>query len=396
MKKDLQQDMLDVTQKLRSNIFNWKGQFTPQFVEYMLSCYTDENSVVADPFLGSGTVLSESIRKGLSCVGFEVNPSAYYMASFFEYALMNDAERYDVISEVEELIKSILSGYSDNDMIYNNSSDYRESYCNLLNFASKLAVLSSAKNKSLLLNILFLSEKDKKKTLKESIMANFEKMKNNLQTLPHGIQTIKANLGDARNIGCTYENCIDFILTSPPYINVFNYHQNYRGIIESFGYDVLSVANSEIGANRKHRSNRFKTVVQYAIDMGQTLQSCSKALKVGGRMVFVVGRISTVRGTYFQNSRIIKEIVDKIPSLVLEEENSRQFTNRYGENIIEDILTIKKVNTEDLSDSALFEEIGYKQLECALHHVKDDVKQDILDILNGKRDIQMSPIYSKS
>jgi hypothetical protein len=113
-------------------------------------------------------------------------------------------------------------------------------------------------------------------------------------------------------------------------------------------------------------------------------------------MVFVVGRISTVRGTFFQNSRIIKEIVDKIPSLVLEEENSRQFTNRYGENIIEDILTIKKVNTEDLSDSALFEEIGYKQLECALHHVKDDVKQDILDILNGKRDIQMSPIYSKS
>lgn len=396
MKIELQQDMLDVTQKLRSNIFNWKGQFTPQFVEYMLSCYTDENSVVADPFLGSGTVLSESIRKGLSCVGFEVNPSAYYMASFFEYALMNDAERYDVISEVEELIKSLLSGYSDNDMIYNNSSDYRESYCNLLNFASKLAVLSSAKNKSLLLNILFLSEKDKKKTLKESIMANFEKMKNNLQTLPHGIQTIKANLGDARSIGCTYENCIDFILTSPPYINVFNYHQNYRGIIESFGYDVLSVANSEIGANRKHRSNRFKTVVQYAIDMGQTLQSCSKALKVGGRMVFVVGRISTVRGTFFQNSRIIKEIVDKIPSLVLEEENSRQFTNRYGENIIEDILTIKKVNTEDLSDSALFEEIGYKQLECALHHVKDDVKQDILDILNGKRDIQMSPIYSKS
>ena len=45
---------------------------------------------------------------------------------------------------------------------------------------------------------------------------------------------------------------------------------------------------------------------------------------------------------------------------------------------------------------ALFEEIGYKQLECALHHVKGDVKQDILDILNGKRDIQMSPIYSKS
>ena len=158
---------------------------------------------------------------------------------------------------------------------------------------------------------------------------------------------------------------------------------------------MLSVANSEIGANRKHRSNRFKTVVQYAIDMGQTLNSCSKSLKVSGRMVFVVGRLSTVRGVQFQNSYIIKEIVAKIPSLVLEEENSRKFINRYGENIIEDILTIKKINAEELSESQFFEEIGYKQLECALQYAKEDVKQDILDILKGKRDIQMSPIYSK-
>ena len=396
MKKKLEQNKLDVVEKQRSNMFNWKGQFTPQFVEYMLSCYTDEDSVVADPFLGSGTVLYESTRRNLPCVGFEVNPSAYYMASFFEYALLNEKDRYELIQEVNEHIASVLNGYADDAMVYNKADDYRTAYSNLLEATSSLYALSSDRTKSFILNILFLCEKDKKKTLKGAVMANFEQMKENLLSLPYSTQGVKAHLGDARSVGSDYENSIDYILTSPPYINVFNYHQNYRGIIECFGYDVLSVANSEMGANRKHRSNRFKTVVQYAIDMGQTIHSCSKALKVGGRMSFVVGRLSTVRGTHFYNSQIIKEIVSEIPSLELESENLRQFTNRYGENIIEDILTIKKVGNETESKSYLsrFERIGYKQIECALEYADEAVKPDLNEILNGKRDIQMSPIYS--
>lgn len=32
----LEQNKLDVVHKHRSNYFNWKGQFTPEFVEYLL------------------------------------------------------------------------------------------------------------------------------------------------------------------------------------------------------------------------------------------------------------------------------------------------------------------------------------------------------------------------
>ena len=62
---------------------------------------------------------------------------------------------------------------------------------------------------------------------------------------------------------------IDFVITSPPYINVFNYHQNYRKSVEATGFNVLEVARSEIGSNRKFRSNRFLTVIQYALDIYQ-------------------------------------------------------------------------------------------------------------------------------
>jgi len=54
---------LNVTQKTRSNPFSWRGQFTPELVEYFLDVHADSDSLIADPFSGSGTVLLESLKK---------------------------------------------------------------------------------------------------------------------------------------------------------------------------------------------------------------------------------------------------------------------------------------------------------------------------------------------
>ncbi|HRF93979.1 MAG TPA: hypothetical protein PLZ51_02230, partial [Aggregatilineales bacterium] len=80
--------------------------------------------------------------------------------------------------------------------------------------------------------------------------------------MPYSTMPIDVILADARAMPVPQQS-IDFVLTSPPYINVLNYHQQYRTSIESFGYNILQIAKSEIGSNRKHRSNRFLTVIQY-------------------------------------------------------------------------------------------------------------------------------------
>ena len=51
----LDQQRLDVTNKTRSNIFGWRGQFTPEFVEYLLDETETGTGLVVDPFCGSGT-----------------------------------------------------------------------------------------------------------------------------------------------------------------------------------------------------------------------------------------------------------------------------------------------------------------------------------------------------
>ena len=389
----LEQNKLNVVHKQRSNFFNWKGQFTPEFIEYLLDCYANENSIVADPFSGSGTVLSEAIRKNMSCIGFEVNPSAFFMSKFYEYAMYDAEERHRLYNELRTTIGHYVMGIPENLMVYVDSLDYRISYANLINFATYVAQNIDGKLIPFMINVLFLCEKDKKLPLRESLIRNIIYIRDLFFSLPSAKKSVIANLGDARSLGLQYKKLVDLVITSPPYINVFNYHQNYRGIVECFGYDILKVASSEIGSNRKHRSNRFKTVVQYAIDMGHTLFNTSMALKQGGRMIFVVGRESMVRKTPFYNSRIIEDIVEAIPSLYIESVNERQFGNRYGECIKEDIITIVKHGEDANMDLAVFEQIGMNHIKNALLYADSELEGDLLAILCKKELIVESPIY---
>ena len=50
----------------------------------MLTNYDSENSVVFDPFLGSGTVLFECALLGLESSGCEINPAAISFAKIYE------------------------------------------------------------------------------------------------------------------------------------------------------------------------------------------------------------------------------------------------------------------------------------------------------------------------
>src|SRR5579863_6143932 len=65
------QPRLNIDDKIRSNLFPWSGQFSPQLVHALLETFGRPGCLVADPFMGSGTVLVESARVGLSAIGSE-------------------------------------------------------------------------------------------------------------------------------------------------------------------------------------------------------------------------------------------------------------------------------------------------------------------------------------
>jgi hypothetical protein len=53
------QERLDLDNRSRTSLFPWRGQFSPELIERLLSEYAVSGSVIADPLVGSGTTLFE-------------------------------------------------------------------------------------------------------------------------------------------------------------------------------------------------------------------------------------------------------------------------------------------------------------------------------------------------
>jgi hypothetical protein len=48
--RELSPKLLNIEDKNRSNLFAWRGQFSPQLIQYLLDAYCLPGSVVLDPF----------------------------------------------------------------------------------------------------------------------------------------------------------------------------------------------------------------------------------------------------------------------------------------------------------------------------------------------------------
>lgn len=390
---NLIQDKLDVNTKKRANLFNWRGQFTPEFVEYIIETFNcTSDSVVLDPFAGSGTVLIESALKGISSVGFEINPAAFQMANFYKYTSLDLKDRQNLVMSIESKLAPALDQLNCQPL-YIDSKDYRNSYKNLIGFAKYIKSECSENELPYFMNMLFNSEKDKKLTLKDSISKSFSYFRNALYGLPYTNADITVHHQDARKAGELYENQVDLILTSPPYINVFNYHQNYRAVTESFDYNILKVAHSEFGSNRKNRGNRLLTVIQYCVDMEESLFSFWKSLKPNGKMVMVVGRESNVRKTPFYNSEIVLELINEMDCFDLIDKSERAFVNKFGKRIVEDIIIVeKKTNIKPKIEIA--KSVAKKHLVNAQAMAPKEVEDDFIDAINRIDKVIASPIFN--
>lgn len=327
-KMSIPQGELNIDNKTRSNLFAWTGQFSPQFVETLLNYYAVKDDIILDPFAGSGTTLGEAARKGISAYGIELNPSAYYMAKIYELANKPILKREKLIQETEEILASILQTEQIlPTLIERIEHDHSSELSTLL---CALVVLLDLFNNPLSLTLLF---------------TKWEALKNTVLKLPYTDAEIHMDMGDSRHFSHQVKKAT-LLITSPPYINVLNYHQKYRRSVETLGFDVLAIAKKEIGSNRKNRSNRLLTVIQYCIDMALSIKEAIYSCSPKARMIYVVGRESNVLGYSFCNSRLIYEIATEIFQLPLLLRQERVFKNRFGKMIYEDILHFENIQSE--------------------------------------------------
>jgi hypothetical protein len=321
---EISQPVLNIENRSRTNLFPWNGQFSPLLIEALLARYAGKDAVVLDPFAGSGTVLCEAGRRQLRAVGAEINPAALRMASTYELINVPHAERSPLLRSLDDIIHPL------------SSPERRRSA--LLSGLVRAAATAPDRRAAGLLETLIIRLDHRRAPLSGARLAEaWARLRALVCALPHSPEPIRAHNVDARDLPAITPPA-DLVLTSPPYINVFNYHQQYRPSAEALGWDLLRVARSEIGANRKHRGNRFLTVAQYCLDMTQVLAHLAQRCRPSARLIFVLGRESCVLGTSFCTGLIFHLLAEEALGMRTVLRQERAFTNRFGQLICEDLL----------------------------------------------------------
>ena len=379
------QEKLDIIEKTRANLFVWRGQFSPQLIETILSFYCPSNSVILDPFVGSGTVLLEASYLSLEAYGFEINPAAYIMSHTYEF--INDSQKKEVLKNLRNIVDQEfpLRIFEVSDQV-ENLVDKLQNTRNMLPDRSK--VLFDA--------LVILLDVCNNKITQEFIQKKFLHLSNIITKLPYSQKPIRVGLSDARSLPLK-NNQIDFVVTSPPYINVFNYHQNYRQSAEILGWDLLKIAKSEIGSNRANRSNRFYTVVQYCLDMGDILKELARVTKQQARIVLIVGQESNVLGVPFYNADIIEKIGVKTKLFQKVLRQKRKFKNKFGKVIIEDIINFINLNNQVSQEviEQISREVAFEVLESSRLFVSSENQLCLESAIAKVNNIQKTPILDK-
>lgn len=390
--RSIKPEHLNLAGRQRTNPFPWRGQFSPELIELLLSTYGPSSGTVLDPFAGVGTTLWESARRGFDAVGTEINPAALTMAQSLRFVPLTERERRSALSSARARLGEV-EGHGSAGPLFNGhaESNGHGNGCAKRSMAVAIDTSRNELERIAMANTLLRAMEDSPADPGASLFTAFDSYAAAVMSLPYAQSDMAVHHADARRSPAA-DGAIDLVLTSPPYINVFNYHQNGRAAMEALGWDLLSVARSEFGANRKHRGNRFLTVVQYALDMAQWLAEMRRVLSPTGRMIVIIGRESNVRGVAFKNGMLLAALAESSGySLVMRQE--REFVTRFGESIVEDILHFQPGADPAGDTQATARAIGVANLSAAMQpQLARDVASDLHAAIAEASMVRPSPI----
>lgn len=247
----------DTTTLPRHRWYYFKEGFSPFLVEKAIEqTEVGKDELIIDPFNGSGTTTLTSSLLGHNSVGIEVNPFTSFLSDAkvknVEVSELNNLES-KLFKSVEKGISSPLLGYSTfsetkkldkwlfNDAVLNAFEGGWQHSNSITGYNSRklvrLALISAAMQncnakrdgKCLRYRDGWGNNKFDKNSFVESLILNLSNIKEDIQEKPIKRKS-KILKGDCRSILKTSAELNNFKLciTSPPYLNTFDYTDIYR------------------------------------------------------------------------------------------------------------------------------------------------------------------------
>lgn len=103
------------TTYLTHSYYTYPAKFIPQLVNRLMTLYSNENDIIVDPFMGSGTTIVEAMLYNRKSLGVDINPIAK-LVSKVKTTPLNIKK---LKSEHEVLINKLCDTYDDKESFFN-------------------------------------------------------------------------------------------------------------------------------------------------------------------------------------------------------------------------------------------------------------------------------------
>lgn len=363
--KSIDWDFPDASPDFLANIHPYPARFIPDIPrELILALGCDQNSVILDPFCGSGTTLVEAQRAGFESVGVDLNPIACLISSVklqklpqnFLLAANNVFESakktFDVCVEIPK-IPNLDHWFK---------ADVQKALSAILKHI-ELQEDDTVKNplKLALSSIIVRVSNQESDTRYAAVDNNytasdvFNAFSNACNKIADIKQAISLNCGyskiinrDIQKVTTTdIEKRVGLVITSPPYPNAYEYWLYHKYRMWWLGFDPIQVRTFEIGARPHYQKKNGQTEEDFRQQMSRVFDMLTDVLIVGGHVCFVVGR-SIIKGKEVDNAELIRNVAHEhrmiyVANIEREIASTRKsFNLKYGKIKTENILIFRK------------------------------------------------------
>ena len=335
------------SQELTHDIHPYFAKFAPEIPHNLIRKLTEKEETVLDPFCGSGTTLIESLALDRNAVGVDANPLACLIAKV-KTTKLQSGDRKIAKKVVEDVSTNINELYGQQTFsqqefskpklpeFYNRDKWFNENVQQELSIIKER--IETVENERVydLLRLSFSriivgvsnQESESRYTAVEKNISNKETVrrfaKRTTETL-NRVKSLDANVSetvsakvvntDTHTMDNVGDESVDFVVTSPPYLNSWDYGLYHKFRFKWLKMNVDKFNNREIGRHLRRKEDKIS---RYTDDMRDSLSQIEQKMKPGSRCV-IVNATGIVDGEYINTNQVL---IDEAAFCGLELEDS--------------------------------------------------------------------------
>ena len=304
----------------------YPAKFIPQIPRRAIELWTHPGELVYDPFNGCGTTVLEACLAGRRGIGTDNNAIAILVAKA-KTAIYTKADLKILKDFAEKIAKGLDFAQPRPDLIPTNKNFHywfdpvtieRLAALKGLILAEKdpVRTLLMAVFSSIIVRVSYqdsdtrYSCKVREVTAAEVDSAFYSKLVDTISYLPDvmikGRGSADVVQADSRSVPFINTESVSLIVTSPPYLNAYDYHKYHRQRLHWIGGNesVEFARDSEIGSHDEFTKNNA-TPDAYFKDMDACFSEWGRVLKKGGRCLVVIGDAIVSKQPVYVGDRFI-------------------------------------------------------------------------------------------